>query len=437
MVNVSADRIESVVDGIQGANVDELSRLGQKKQGAYAGDFVLNSQETAGKQGFGHVSKIWHDQCMTYDQTMQLLASQQANIQDIKAPLTAWKPTVSADGRFVMKYLPTGKEYSPTETALDNMAIMGQGSTWALSDLVTDKQHRTDDSKPVQFKRDGRDAQLAADYVNLMIYQSDRFDVDKVRLFRTWDDNATLRAVLSKDYTVVNNGWFLETVAKLIPGGMLSHWRGDADQLFGNVLIPDTIRTEDDSDYGGMLSIGNSEIGTRRITSVPSVFRAICMNGCIWDAELGKGINQVHRRKDGKLDLGGLAEAIRVNLNKQIPLITSGIDRVLGTKKLGFDKTPVPNVMAAVMDRLRINKKMAGGLLAAYDTEANITGNSAFAVMQALTRYGQTREASMWVELDTKAGEIANMSESRWGQILSLANSLDKDDLVKAGVLAV
>ncbi len=75
---------------------------------------------------------------------------------------------------------------------------------------------------------------------------------------------------------------------KLIPGGRLSHWRGDADTLWGNVLIPDTIRQESDSDYGGMVSIGNSEIRERRITSRPSVFRAICFNGCIWDREAGQ-----------------------------------------------------------------------------------------------------------------------------------------------------
>lgn len=435
MANVSADRIESVIDGVQGADVSELSRLGQNKQGAYAGDFVLQGQTLATDKGFSHVSRKWYDQCRSYDATMQLLTEQQANIQDVKCPLTAWEPVVGSDGAFAMKYLPTGREYKPTENALENMGVLGQGATWFLKDLATDKVHRTDKTR-IQFKRDARDAQLMVDYVKLLLYQADRFDVEKVRLFRTWEDNSTLRAVLSKDYVIVNNAWFLETVSKLIPGGMLSHWRGDADELFGNVLIPDTIRTEDDSDYGGMLSIGNSEIGTRRITSVPSVFRAICMNGCIWDQELGKSINRVHRRKDGQIDLGGLAEEIRVNLDRQIPLITTGIAAVLGTKKLGFEKTPVHNVMAAVLDRLRINRNMASGIMAAYNTESDITGNSAFTVLQSLTRYGQTQSPATWVELDSKAGEIAQMNESRWGKILTLANSLGKEDLEKAGVLS-
>ena len=97
------------------------------------------------------------------------------------------------------------------------------------------------------------------------------------------------------------------------------------------MLIPDTIREESDSDYGGMLSIGNSEIGERRISSMPSIFRAICMNGCIWDQTAGKGINQVHR---GKIDLDQLFLVIKENLEVQIPLLPQGIERLLGTRRM-------------------------------------------------------------------------------------------------------
>lgn len=423
------DEIQNVIENAEVGG--ELRKLGQDNLTVREGDGIIESQG-AGK-GFSRVSQYWVPQCMTFEQGMSKLAEQQANIRDIKVPMTAWEPVVS-DNRFAMRYKPTGRDYFPTENAMNNMAVLGQGSTWFMQDLSEDKPHRTKEDV-IQFKRDGRDAQLMVDYVKLLLYQSDRFDVNKVRLFRTWDDNNTLRAVLSKDYTVVNNGWFLETIQKLLPGGLLSHWKGDGDTIFGNVLIPDTLREEEDSPYGGMLSIGNSEIGIRRITSVPSVFRAICMNGCIWGAEVGKGIDMVHRKKDGQVDLAGLAAKIKDNLEIQIPLIDAGIRLVLAVKELGFDNTPPHNVVAAVIQKLNIGKKLAKGIMQAYRVEADIVGDNAFTVMQAITRYGQTLNTFQWLNMDLTAGKIAKMDKGEWNKILKLANTFNDKDLEKIGVV--
>jgi hypothetical protein len=144
---------------------------------------------------------------------------------------------------------------------------------------------KDEDGEPVTVEGGERgvaDFEVLRDYIKVHVFDGERVDQgvdqDKQRLIRTWSDG-TLRAFLSQKYTIVNNAWFLDVLSKAIPGGVVSHWKGDADSIFGNVLIPDTIRAEADSDFGGMLSVGNSEIGTRRISSLPSVFRAICMNG--------------------------------------------------------------------------------------------------------------------------------------------------------------
>lgn len=430
-MNVLASEIQRVVESaIVTDNVDELGILGSQKTGEVHN--IIASQ--GGTKDFRNVSQLWAPQCLTFDQGKQVLANQQANILDIKAPLSAWEPVVNANNQFALKYKATGREYVPTEHAVTNMCMLGQGSTWAITDLMADKAHRTKEDV-IQWKRDGRDARVLVEYVKLMLFQNDRVPQDKIRLFRTWDNDNTLRALLSKDYTIVPNMWVLETVEKLIPGGLLSHWKGDADELFGNVLIPDSIRKEDDSDYGGMLSIGNSEIGTRRVTSVPSVFRAICMNGCIWDHEMGKGIDQVHRRKDGELDLDNLSEQIKTNLERQIPLIAAGIRMVLATKGLGFNKVPARNVLAATVQRLKIGKKMLSGIKEAYGVESVISGDSAFTVMQALTRYGQTLKNPVgWIGLDMAAGSIARMERKQWDLVLSYAAQLNDKDLEKMGV---
>jgi hypothetical protein len=88
------------------------------------------------------------------------------------------------------------------------------------------------------------------------------------------------------------------------------------------------------------------------------------------------------------------------------------------------------------MQKLNINKKMAPAIMGSFATEVDITGQSAFSVMQALTRFGQTQNPQTWVEMDEKAGVIAQMNVSRWGNVLAIANSLQTADLQKIGVLS-
>jgi hypothetical protein len=415
-------------------DLSELSPLGQTKKDYYDGDFVLQSQEQS-DPNFTHVSDIWREQCLTFEQGFELLAQQQSNIQDVKCSLKKWQAVVTDDDQFAMRYLPTGRDYSPTEHALSNIAAAGKGRFGALKDLNEDKAHATKEDEIV-FCRDRRDAEVMRDLVNLYLFQADRVDQEKVRLFRTWDDDNTLRAVLSKDYVIINNQWVLEQVSKIVPDGLLSHWKGNADEIYGNILIPDTIRVEEDSDYGGMLSLGNSEIGTRRFTSCPSVFRAICMNGCIWDQEVGKGLDMVHRKKDGAVDLPGLAAKMRKNLEIQIPLIDAGIRLVLAKKAMGFDGVAPTNVIAAVVQRYKIGKKNVKGIMQAYRVEAaSAQSNTAFAVMQALTRYGQTvSNPAVWLQFDVTAGHIARMDDAQWKAITKLGAALSDKDLEKMGV---
>ncbi len=275
--------------------------------------------------GFRNVSKVWTEQCITFQQGRELLADQQQAITDIRCGLDGWATDV-VDGQFVMVHKASGNAYRPTSHAIKNIAYVGKGSSWQLADLLEPKVHTSSKDKrtgepKVLFERDERDAELLCNIVDHYLFNADRLEQDKICLFRAWSDG-TLRAVLSDQYSIVNNDWYMSVLEEAIPGGLLSHWRGDADTIFGNVLIPDSIRQEDDSAYGGMLSVGNSEIGLRRIMSLPSVFRAICMNGCIWDQENGKGCNKVHR---GEINLEQLKFEIIEGLQKEVPLLASGI----------------------------------------------------------------------------------------------------------------
>jgi hypothetical protein len=238
-----------------------------------------------------------------------------------------------------------------------------------------------------------------------------------------------MRALLSDQYAIVNNMWYLETLKNLIPGGLLSHWRGDADTIFGNVLIPDTIRQESDSHYGGMLSVGNSEIGLRRILSMPSVFRAICMNGCIWEQEKGDVVSKVHR---GSIDFKSLEHAIAKNLQSQIPLLSAGIDKVLGTRVMKFGDVPTVQVVAQFFKDFKLPKSKSAKFLGHFNTELEILGNeglTAFGLQAAATRLGQELDNENWVKYDMIAGSVAKLTADRWSGMLNRARTLEPKDI--------
>ena len=383
--------------------------------------FTDSQEKTA---DFKHVAKVWQKQCITFDEGREKLARQQQQIVDIRGPLKDWKPVVTDKEKFALKYLPTGQEFVPTVTAVKNMASVGETSVWFLNDMLNDKEHDGE----VTIKRDRRDAEVVVKVMMATLFREDAIDQEKPRLFRTWQDG-TLRALLSEQYAIVNNQWYMDVLARLIPGGLLSHWRGDADTIFGNVLIPDTIREESDSHYGGMLSIGNSEIGVRRIMSLPSVFRAICMNGCIWEQEKGEAVNKVHR---GEIDFIELEAMIAENLKKQIPLLDSGIIRLLGLKKLKFGGINKVHAIAQFFIDNKLPKSLAVPFVKAYNEESQTEEtNSAFGLQAALTRAGQNLDSETWFKFDQIAGGMFNLTPDQWEVTMKRAGALKDKELAK------
>jgi hypothetical protein len=387
---------------------------------------------------FKHVAQVWlAEGCMSFEQAREQLVDDQQQIDDHLTPLKEWDVVVDMAG-IAFRHLPTGRDYSPTPHALNLMCQVGRGlSSWTVRSLLSPIPHATKkdaDGESVVIdggERTMADFECLRDYIKLHLFNAERIDQDKIRLFRTWSDG-TLRALLSEQYTIVNNVWFLSVLEKAIPGGVVSHWNGDADSIYGNVLIPDTIRAEQDSDFGGMLSVGNSEIGTRRISSLPSVFRAICMNGCIWDQESGKGINKVHR---GKVDFDALENLIVENLQAQIPLLSGGIDLVLGLRAFGCGETPLPNLLAQTAADYSLSKKQVAAVQEGWNVERQLLGPNeaatAYGLLNAITRAGQTLDNDQWVRFDTIGGEFANMNRDDWDRFRSRADNLSTKQIEK------
>lgn len=375
------------------------------------------------------VSRVWEKQCMSFDDGINQMVEDQKVIHDIRAPLAEFRTVVDSDNCVKLEYIPSGQKYVLTENSIKNLCALGDMSTWQIENLMIDKVKVTKKKgKQIVWKRDADDADVVKRLIDVHLFKEGRFDLNKNRLFRTWDDG-TLRAVLSEEYVIVNNVWYLEALKQLIPGGLISHNKSDADELYCNILIPDTIRQESDSEYGGMLSIGNSEVGTRRVSSLPSVFRAICFNGNIWEQKKGEAISKVHR---GKFDFNVLFESIKHNLNKQIPLLDTIIAQTLDSRTLKMGTAQPAKVIAAVCDEFRIAKNDAWGILSEYPKEVKILGKdalTAFGVQCAITRYGQTLERQGWVDFDVHGGNLVRMNAKKWDGLVDRATHMDDEQM--------
>ena len=382
------------------------------------GDFVLNSQTIATDEGFSHVSKTWYDKTLSYDEGMELLESERGQREDFLIPRSEiafdvreidgqWKFGAEIDDRF----------FVPTDHALVQLvskACNGKG-TGFVRDLTNDHP---------KFKRDEFDARTIRGIITNGIRRVDASTKYKIRCH----NDGTMRAFLSERYAEVDNRWYLEQIKNIIPAGRLSHWKGDSNTIWGNVLIPDTIREEDDSDYGGMVSIGNCEIGKRNVKSLPSVFRAICMNGCIWDQTKG---SEIKVRHIGDIDLNSLAMKLRNNIEAQIPLLPQGIQRMLGIRAKGTDGVPMKNLIAATAETHKIDKRGASAVLQAWVKDESPIApedRSLFDIVNSVTRAGQSLDNQSWVRFDQIGGQLVNYADNQWANLKSRAESYDDKD---------
>jgi len=401
-----------------------------QERDSYAGDSVLQNLTMGKGQGFSKVAADWLKQCMTFDQAIDKMVNEQKTIEDIRCGLANWD-VIAHNDRIAFRYLPTSREYTPTDHCLNLICSVGRGlSTWAVRSLRGPIGHPTKknaDGEPTTVaggERGISDFEVLRDYIKIHLFNANRVNQDKSRLFRTWDDG-TLRAILSEQYQIINNVWCLETFKDILPGGMVSHWRGNADTIYGNILIPDTIRQENDSDFGGMLSIGNSEIGVRRISSLPSVFRAICQNGCIYDQQFGEGLRKVHR---GHIELVSLKANIRQTIESQIPLLPQGIERVLGLRAYGCGDTPLRNLIAQTTIDYKLSKNQATAVFNGWNKELSLLGvnegRTAYGLLGGITRAGQTFNNDQWVNFDIMGGTLASTDRNGWDKFRNRAGNL-------------
>lgn len=383
-----------------------------------AGSFVRNLRGVTGT-GFAegsHVHKDWWSKTLTYEQVKEQAQVAVDNREDI---LTETKNISCVVDNDEFRFRVGGRTFRPTDHCIEQFSVrVGVTSSSFLREMRNIEGF------------DSNDAETMVAVGNNALR---RIEADKKFRIRTYTDG-TARAFVTEQYAPVDNRWYLETVAEFIPGGRFSHWRGDEDTIYGNILIPDTIMDygqDDDTDYGGMISVGNCEVGTRRISQMPSLFRAICLNGCIWGQTKGEQIRRVHR---GNIDLTKLKFEIADNIQQQIPLLAPGIRKFLETRGMEIGKASTKGVIAAVSSDNKLTKREATEFLEQYITYETHESNL-FGVIAGLTRAGQKFDNKTWVRMDEIAGSLMEMSADRWSTLLRRADTFNDKDYEKVFAL--
>ena len=359
--------------------------------------------DTGFAEGF-NAHKTWIKKCLTFDQAMEAMQRSVEEREDIACQVKDVDAVVGDGGDFYITV--DGRNLKPTQWAISQLTARTSEIPLSIISNILARPNF-----------DWEDANIC---VNIVRNELRRCDKDKNLKIRTYTDG-TLRAVLSDKYQAIDNRWYLETINKIIPDSLFSHWRSDDDTIYGNVLIPNSFIDygEDDSDYGGMVSIGNCEIGNRKMSQIPSVFRSICMNGCIWDKVSGMDFSRKHI---GKINFSDLSDKIRKNIEQQLPLVPDIVRQFLSTK--GMEATgSMKKILAGVCNEFSMTKKQSQEVLSQYVAH-EMADKNMFGVINSITRAGQKFDNVVWNKFDHIAGELANTTESKWKSSVDYYNSL-------------
>lgn len=384
------------------------------------GGFVKTLQGSTGvgfQEGF-HVHKDWYAKTLSFDQGLALVEDAVRNREDIKVTADNLSAGVSNGGKFVLVVLDSvgsKREFVPTDHCLQHLSTkINLGSASVLREMRGVEDF------------DSVDAETMAKMVNNSMR---RVKGSREFFMRTYTDG-TARALLSDRYAPIDNRWYLEVLREFLPDARLSHWSGDEDTIYGNLLLPDSMihYDADDSDYGAMVSVGNCEVGKRTVSQRPSLFRSICLNGCIWGERSG---NSIKRRHVGTINLESLKVEIGKNIAEQLPLFDGHLQAFLATRERGVGHTNMRAIIGEIAQSYSITKPEA---VKVFDTWERYESDNAslFGVLNAITRIGQQLGAKRWVEFDEIGGQLVSLEQNRWEKIVSRARDYTTDDYKKA-----
>jgi hypothetical protein len=394
----------------------------QPKDGATAkqdanGNWVnaIGLQSTASHR---HVAKVWQDKC---------------------SPLTDFIETVKEQSKTKFDYVKP-----ESDVRLQDASTLTNGMTLTKSGLNSLRSFTDIPSSMVSFLEErGYDEDLTR-FVNSELNRREqnwKDDGKESREFRVrvrQDDNGNdaVRAVVSGRYGVIDNHEAMEMIANSLPSlsdALASHISNDGDDIFGNVLLPDYMKSEPDSDYGVGIAFRNSEIKNSTFNISPFLFRAICLNGMIWGRQDSSiQINQKHLGNIDRIELQQkVNHAVKVALTQGNDLLT-----LLGHSKHVKVENPLQVIAQLSRDNgMTIEQGRAwhkGYMESLTEANGQLHDRSAFGIVNGLTRSAQLYKGSTRENMEITASLILSPAidadlqaiSKRWGRITDNASQL-------------
>ena len=418
-----AEPNKDVFTNAGGLQVREGSTAKQDDNGNWFNAIGLQSTET-----HKHVAKIWQDKCVSLESFYSTLKAQDANKVDVVKPESAIRlkdASTLLDGTPLTK---SGMNSLRLFTDIPSSMISfmdERGYSDELVKFVNDELNRREQD----WSNKGKDAREF-----------------RVRTRHDDDGNPVARAIVSERYGVIDNLEAMEMIIDALPSkdaikdALASHLHNDGDDMFGNLLLPDNIKSEPDSDYGVGIAFRNSEVRNSTFKVSPFLFRAICLNGMIWGRQ--DSSIKVNQRHMGNIDKQELREEVRraivVALSQGNDLLT-----LLGHSKHVEVKNP-----EQVIAQLSRDNKMTiaqgklwhkGYLESLQEVSGHAHDRTAFGIVNGLTRSAQQYTGSTREQMETIASAIlapaidADLQaiSKRWGLISERAKSLDDDTVLQ------
>jgi hypothetical protein len=396
----------------------------QPREGAVAkqdanGNWV-NSIGLQSSASHRHVAKQWQAQCTPLSNFIETVKSQSTNKVDVVKP--------ESDIR--LKDVDTLVDGTPlTDSGMNSLRVFADMPSSIIS-FLKEREYNDDLVKYMNAELDRRET--------LWNNKGKEKRTFNVRIRHDDEGNNVVRAIVSERYGVIDNHEAMEMVSNALPSlndALASHLFNDGDDIFGNILLPDYMKSEPDSDYGVGIAFKNSEIRNSTFKISPFLFRAICLNGMIW-GRMNSEIN-VNQRHMGRIDLGDLqlqvTQAIKVALTQGNDMLTL----------LGYAKQVKVTNPVAVIAQLARDEKMTieqgklwhkGYLDSLHERHGDVHEKSAFGIINGLTRSAQDYTGASREEMETLASKIlapaidSSLQEisKRWGLIDARANQLEE-----------
>lgn len=222
----------------------------------------------------------------------------------------------------------------------------------------------------------------------------------------------------------------------------------DSHCRYWKIVAQQTHRVPDATDYDDWmwhyeiyrsLNEHNCEIGRRVLSWMPSLFRAICMNGCIHGQEKGANSRFRHKSKKGEVDLKDIRKRMQEDIQAQIPLVSEQVEKILAARSYVWKGDSVKPVIAELHDRLGMQRAEARAALSGYKDEISETTDfekSAFAFINAVTRGAQSLGDDAYERMNVMGGKMLEWDKSRWDSIFSGARHWKSEKMDKIFAVA-